>query len=126
MKTALIRGKVLILSIRESRDLASTGVVAAAVWYLIGAEGRSQVERTTQEMPDKAWSTADKRNAYRYIGRIEKFARRSREVQKSWRGGRSKSEKSAFPCIRMAERLALGRVSTIGLASLFPVLVLIL
>lgn len=36
MKTALIRGKVLILSILESRDLVNTGVLAAAVWYLMG------------------------------------------------------------------------------------------
>lgn len=54
MKTALIRGKVMILSILESRDLVITGVLAAAVWYLMGAEDRyrvrwyrSQVEKTT-------------------------------------------------------------------------------
>lgn len=54
MKTALIRGKVLILSILESRDLVITGVLAAAIWYLMGAEYRyrvrwyrSQVEKTT-------------------------------------------------------------------------------
>lgn len=56
MKTALIRGKVLILSILEIRELVITGVLTAAVWYLMGAEDRYrirwyrfQVEKTTHE-----------------------------------------------------------------------------
>jgi hypothetical protein len=75
MKTALISGKVLVLSMLESRDLVITGVLAAAVWYLMGAEDRyrmrlyrSQVEKATRELPDEAWSI----NSHR-----------SREVRKS-------------------------------------------
>jgi hypothetical protein len=83
MKMVLISSKVLILSILESRDLVTTGVLAVPVWYLLGTQDRSQVEKTAQELPDEAWSTADKRQAHRYIGQVDKFARRSREVRKS-------------------------------------------
>lgn len=83
MKTALIRGKVSISDILESRDLIITGVLATAVWYMMGTTDlyivrwfRSQVEKTTQELPDEAWSKAGKRKAYRcIIGQVHKFAR---------------------------------------------------
>lgn len=41
-KDGLISGKVLILSILESRDLVMTGVLAAAVGYRMEGEDRSR------------------------------------------------------------------------------------
>lgn len=134
MKTALIRGKVLILSILESRDLVIMGVLAAAVWYLMGAEDRyrvrwyrSQVEKTTQELPDEAWSTADKRKAYRYIGQVDKFARADLGKSESRdEEGNQKAKIRHFLEFEWLSGWRWERVSTIRLASLFPLLVLIL
>ena len=63
----LISGKVLSPSILESRDLVITGAENRYRMHLY----RSRVEKPTQQLPDEAWSMADKRKIYRYIGRAD-------------------------------------------------------
>jgi hypothetical protein len=134
IETALVGGKVLIPNTIESRGLVVAGVLVSAVWYMMGAEDRylvrlyrSQVKKAAQELPDEAWSTTDKRSAYRYVGQVDPYARADLEASES----RDEKEKQKTKMQRFLEFEWLSGwrwepVNTTRLAALFPLLVLIL
>ena len=116
----LFSGKVLISSILESRDLVITRAVQMHLY-------RSRVEKPTQQLPDEAWSMADKRKIYRYIGQIDKFARA--DLEKSESDDEEENRKARIRRFLEFEWLSDSHwepISTIRLAPMFPLLAIIL
>jgi hypothetical protein len=113
----------LILSILDRPDLV---IVGAEDRYRVRLY-RSQVEEATQELPDQAWSTADKRSPCRCMSQADKLV--GADLEKSESHAEDGNQKSKIRSFLEFEWLSGWRwepVSTIRRASLFPWLAIIL
>ena len=115
IETALIGGNFLIPNGRLSYALAVVGIVMSILWYVMGAEDRylvrlyrDQIKKAADEVIKTILTDQSARDIYRYVGQVDKAARKDLEKGSIW------------------ERISGWRwepISTTKLAALFPLVV---